>query len=245
MKLKKLWLALAVCGLTLSATSCDNGDEYYYYDYASANALVTVKHTADRVCYLQLDDSTTLLPTNLSRSPFGEKEVRALANLTLAGNGRSGFSRQVYVNWIDSIRTKDAVHAPANLSVYGNDAVEIVKDWVSIAEDGYLTLRFRTRWGNSQVKHVLNLISGTNASDPYELTFCHNAQGDTLGQWGDALIAFRLKDLPDTQGQTVKLTLKWKSYSGMKSAQFSYRTHQSGGNTDLTIDDRTYTTRLQ
>ena len=137
MKAKKLLLFLTsvILGLT---TSCDNGDDYYYYNYASPNALVTVKHTADNVCYLQLDDSTTLFPTNLSRSPFGQKEVRALANLVMTGNGRDGFTQQAYINWIDSIRTKDAVHAPADEAAYGNDAVEIVKDWVSIAEDGYL-----------------------------------------------------------------------------------------------------------
>ena len=46
------------------------------------------------------------------------------------------------------------------------------------------------------------------------------------------LVAFRLADLPDTEGQTVKLTLKWKSYGGDKSVTFDYCTRQttvSGG----------------
>ena len=37
-----------------------------------------------------------------------------------------------------------------NNRTYGNDPVEILNDWVTIAEDGYLTLRFATRWGNGQ-----------------------------------------------------------------------------------------------
>ena len=82
-------------------------------------------------------------PVTLSlRAERGESSGQSV----MTGNGRDGFTQQAYINWIDSIRTKDAVHAPADEAAYGNDAVEIVKDWVSIAEDGYLTLRFRTRW---------------------------------------------------------------------------------------------------
>ena len=33
-----------------------------------------------RQVFLQLDDKTTLLPTNMTKSPYGEKEVRALVN---------------------------------------------------------------------------------------------------------------------------------------------------------------------
>ena len=39
---------------------------------------------------------------------------------------------------------------------------------------------------------------------------------------GDALVAFRLSDLPDTGGKTVKLTLKYKSFTGEKKVQFDY-----------------------
>lgn len=224
-------------------TSCsDDGDNYSYY-YAAPNALVTVKPTSEgAACLLQLNDSVALRPINLSRSPFGTKEVRALANLVPV-SGRDGV-QQVYVNWIDSIRTKAALHAPEHADTLGNDPVEIVKDWVSLAEDGYLTLRFRTRWGNGQTTHLLNLTSGSNPNDPYELNLYHNAQGDTLGHWGDALIAFSLDSLPDTQDSTVRLTLRWRSYSGMKSAQFDFRSRQSTGDLAPARSD-TYSSRVQ
>lgn len=44
---------------------------------------------------------------------------------------------------------------------------------------------------------------------------------------GDALVAFKLDGLPDTEGKTVKLALKWKSFSGDKSAEFDYCTRKS------------------
>ena len=108
-------------------------------------------------------------------------------------------------------------------AVYGNDPVEIVKDWVTIVEDGYLTLRFRTVWGGDRTKiHYVNLLAGQNPNDPYEIEFRQNASGDVYGTMADAIVAFKLDKLPDTKGSTVKLKLKWKSFTGDKTAEFDY-----------------------
>ena len=105
---------------------------------------------------------------------------------------------------------------------YGKDPVEIVKDWTTIVEDGYITLRFRTYF-NEGKKHILNLVKGEN---PYEIILHHNAMGDTRGPIRDGLVAFKLTDLPDTQGKTVDLTLKWQSFSGIKSVRFKYKSRK-------------------
>ena len=102
-----------------------------------------------------------------------------------------------------------------------------MNDWVTIAEDGYLTLRFRTQQGDYQTKHFVNLLLSENPENPYEVEFRHNAFGDTEGKMGDALVAFKLDQLPDTQGETVKLKLKWNSFSGEKSAEFDYCTRKA------------------
>ena len=83
---------------------------------------------------------------------------------------------------------------------------------MTVAEDGYLTLRFRTRWGNSGQVHYINLVTGTNPDDPFDLVLRQDAKGDTNGSWGDALIAFNLNELKRVHGDKVKLTLRWKSY---------------------------------
>ncbi len=224
MKLNKTFL-----GLALTATlfqSCSNDDEKIDCTLFYPNALVTVKQSTDKTVYLQLDDKTTLYPTNLKSSIFGGKEMRALTNFTVMDENKNGFDKTVHINWIDSILTKPAVSTlgteEEDKKKYGSDAVEIVKDWVTIAEDGYLTLRFRTVWGTSRTTHYVNLITGVNSENPYEIEFRHNAQGDTSGQPGDALVAFNLNNLPDTEGKTVKLKLKWQSFSGPKSTEFDF-----------------------
>ena len=117
----------------------------------------------------------------------------------------------VNVNWIDSILTKKPVPCLAtpeeNDAKYGHDAIDIVRDWVTIVEDGYLTLRFRTLWGNVKP---------------------HSTNGDPQLRWGDGLVAFDLNDvLPDTQGKKVKLTVKWKSTVGDKTVDFDYCSRKS------------------
>lgn len=186
-------------------------------------ALVTVRPVMEGsdAFVMQLNDSVTLQPTNLKTSPFGQKEVRALVNYTTEKGNKN--SRNVYVNWIDSIRTKQPVQSQGSIAdaqKYGNDPIDIVRDWVTVAEDGYLTLRIRTAWGSANVKHNINLLTGTNPNNPYEVELRHDAKGDVGGKVGDALIAFNLNNMPHEGKQKIRFTLKWKSYMGNKSLDF-------------------------
>ena len=225
MKLTKLlYLLLGTAAVTLCLAACNNDDDDWSIYYP--NALVTVRPTANNSVFLQLDDNTTLRPVNVEGQPFGDKEVRALINYSPSNEPALPYDRAVIVNWMDSILTKDAIPMSQMDPEYdyGNDPVEIVRDWVTIAEDGYLTLRFRTVWGNIGNPHYVNLITGVNPDNPYEVQFVHNGNGDSYGFVRDGIVAFRLDGLPDTEGKTVKLTLRWYSFSGEKSAQFNYRT---------------------
>lgn len=216
-----------ICTTMIFQSCLDDDDDDWGRLYP--NALVTVKPVTDNSFFLQLDDKTTLLPTNISASPFGEKEVRALVNFSKVDKPSEGYSYAVHINWIDSILTKQM--APdlglENDEIYGTDPVEMINDWVTIAEDGYLTLRFRTLYGNTGKAHFVNLLLSSNPDNPYEVEFRHNAYGDIHGVEGDGLVAFNLNSLPDTEGKTVKLKLKWKSFSGDKSTEFDYTTRKA------------------
>lgn len=226
--LKLLLMATGVLFTSLTFQSCLDDDDYNY-GYLTPNALVTVKPVSDNSFFLQLDDTTTLLPVNIASSPYGNKEVRALVNCREVNEPAEGYSKAVYVNWIDSILTKQI--APdlgvENDSVYGTDPVDMIRDWVTIAEDGYLTLRFRTNWGDRNKAHFVNLLASQDPANPYEVEFRHNAYGDVHGVEGDGLVAFNLGSLPDTEGKTVKLKLKWKSPVGDKSVEFDYCTRKA------------------
>lgn len=219
MKLAIGLLSLLTTILALHSCNTDDDDEAI----TRPIALVTVRPAEGSDGFvMQQNDSVTLYPTNLKNSPFGQKEVRAIVNYTIEEGSKN--NRSVYVNWIDSIRTKQPIQSQGALvdaQQYGNDPIDIVRDWVTVAEDGYLTLRIRTAWGNANVKHNINLLTGTNPNNPYEVELRHDAKGDVGGRVGDALIAFNLNKMPHEGKQKVQLTLKWKSYLGDKSLKFN------------------------
>lgn len=218
--LKFILASLVLATGTAAFVSCsdDSGPSHRN----AANATVTLKtDTASGLFYMQLDDSTTVLPTNIKVSPVGKREVRALANLKFTKERPQDFSRAAVVNWIDTIRTKTMSPdmGTKNDSVYGNDPVEIVNHWTTSVEDGYLTVRFRTYFRPGSV-HRLSLLK---TGKPYEVVLMHDAAGDKSGYVRDGIIAFNLSQLPDTKGKTETLTVKWKSYGGEKTAKFNYR----------------------
>lgn len=225
-------LYFLVAFITLFATaplmqSCDlDGDDYYVVCPSSPNAIVTVKTAADKTVYLQLDDSTTLYPVNLKEHPFNGKEVRAFVFLRETKDSNLPYTKSVYVTSIDSVLTKSTVatQGDKNTEVYGNDPVEIYKDFPTVCEDNYLTLAIGTVWGQPSKAHLVNLVTGINPEDPYEVELRQNAYGDTKGRMGYTTVAFSLKALPKTGGKTVKLKVKFNSFEGEKTAEFDYRT---------------------
>lgn len=218
---------LVVSGAVLS--SCDSEEDNGGV-ILQPTALVTAFPDWNGNLRLQLDDSTLLIPKNLPKSPFGDKEVRALVNYTVvnpnlftapAGSHVSS-AEEVEIHWIDSIRTKLPIKVtPLEMEGLADDPVEIVRDWVTVAEDGYLTLRLRTRWGGGVDHHIVNLVYDEQSASPLTFRLSHDACGDKGGNPGDALIAFNLNDVIGGMEKPVKITLVWTSYSGEKSAQFS------------------------
>ena len=239
--MKTLKSFMLLVGILLGSTvfySClDDDDAYSEFWRDSVQAIVTVKPLSDNSYYMQLDDSTTLFPTN-SYVPENLKEIRAFVIYKNDEKKTEGYDQSVQLLRMDTLLTKPIAPdlGSENDSYYGTDMLALnggsiwSKNGVWI-EDGYITFDFYIQRGyNDNVKHFLNLVQ-TNSADPYELEFRHNAYGDISGVWGDALVAFRLSDLPDTGGKTVKLTLKYKSFSGEKSIQFDYCSRKATGGT--------------
>lgn len=247
--MKKIKISMAivaslVAGFVFQACSTDFTEGITVGQYYP-NALVTVKPIDSNSFYMQLDENTTLLPVNMKGSPYGSKEVRALITYTEVPDDPRPYDKAVRVSWMDSILTKKAIVKDDVNKDYGNDPVEIVDDWVTVVEDGYLTLRFRTMSSNTGGFHYVNLIAGQNPDNPYEVEFCHDARGDLYGKMFDGLVAFKLDCLPDTQGQTVKLTLKWNSFSGPKQAELDYCTRRDTPSQSSLISEQRPTLKVK
>ncbi len=236
--MRKTVYLVAAAAAVLSLAGCQMDKQSPDYSKIYANAIVTVKHTPEGIFYLQLDDQTTVKPSNIEKSPFGDKQVRALTNMTLTDEKPSSegssvvFDKSAEINWIDSVRTKAVVPSYGSESEddskYGNDPVDIIGNWVTVLEDGYLTLAFCALWGNPAYAHEINLVSGVDPDDPYTLELKHNARGDSYYVnpiRATGIVAFDLSSLPQTDGETVDLKIKYRPIYGPETiAVFKYCT---------------------
>ena len=227
MKTGKIFLGLisifTVCSLF---TSCDNDTNDNTKRFP--NAIVTIKPINGGESFnVWVSEKVQGPPSNLTKSPYGNKEVRAIANIKEEKDAQG--KTKIYINWMDSIRTKQAIalkNPELELKKYGEDRLEIINGFGTVVEDGYLTLRFSTAMHDLKLKRDLNLIVQHSEKEPYKLVLAYNAHGDNRGRMASSLIAFRLSEIDKIAKKNgkkdVTLQLHWKSYQGDKQVSFKY-----------------------
>jgi hypothetical protein len=226
MEMKKTHNILAIVPLILLLASCakaNMADEYWQGENAAAfKAILTVKKTPTDTVYFQLDDSTTIYPQNY-QSGFTRME-KLFCDIVVYNHPTGRFKYTGMVNWAEPI---DEGTVTADATIRGDLGLDIVDDWMTGLEDGYLTLHYNTWWGLSPVRHSFYVITGTDPADPYTLVLQQKADGDKKDEQGDALICFDVNALPDTGGEYKELTLKWTSSGGTASEKtFKFKSRE-------------------
>ena len=177
-------------------------------------AIVTVKQDESGIIYFQLDDNTVLFPYNYNMPFNGMKRI--ICGLSVA-NG----ANECHVQWMDFLEKGDISYTQDAT----DDGLDIIDDWMTSVEDGFLTIHYSAWWGNGTNPHLLLVKPSANT---YELTIVHQMNGDEPLEKADALVYFDINDiLPDTEGTYKDLTIKWKSIEGAaKSKTFRFRSRQ-------------------
>lgn len=209
-------LAVPVC-----FTSCLDDDDVKrgkIYD-----AVVTVCPASDGVG-LVVNDTLTIKASNLSSTLCGKKEVRALTRFMVPEGANLVNGQAVEIIGIDTMRTKPATQWTEEVDkTLGKDPIGIIDDWMTVAEDGYLTLHVSFLSDSKQIVHGIHLLKGCNPENPYELELRHSANGDIptnletsdFGGFVKTLVAFDIKDiLPGGVDKEIKLTVRYKNHSG-------------------------------
>ena len=179
-------------------------------------AIVTVKQDEAGLVFLQLDDNLCLYPRNYPE-PF-IRECRIICELSWW----EGATR-CEMGWMDYLQEGPVQSEP----LAAGDGVDIIPDWMTSVEDGYLTLHYSTLWGYGQVPHSLILVTGENPEDPYEVRLVHLNNGDPALEKADALVYFDLSSLPPTGGSAQTLTLKWINSAGQTDSRtYLFRSRQ-------------------
>lgn len=203
--------------------SCAAYDDQAFDDSVGLpEAIVTVKTNGSGITYFQLDSVTTLEPFGWENT-YG-REVRAFLDYSELPYGSDLFSKLVRVEAVDTILTKNAVSSrDKDFISMSDDPLELIADWMTCCEDGYLTIHFAAQAQSSYIGKVFHVELGVSPSDPHELRLKHDLNGDTSIILSEGIAAFRLDEiLGDSVSEGDTLTLKWLSFSGDKSAQIRY-----------------------
>lgn len=210
-----------VAALVASVSSCSVGGNYEDYDVNRPNAIVTIKTLSSGETYFQVDEKTTLLPVDW-KNPY-KSETRALVRYTEQSDANAGlFTKSVKVNWIDSVLTKKAVPFTEEFKNGADDPVELIPDWLTVCEDGYLTVHFATWWGPDGSKpHYINL--GIDPEKPHDLYFRHDKNGDDAATRAmEGIVAFKIDEILTDVKDGDELTFHWTSFDGEREAKLKY-----------------------
>ena len=223
-------MALATAAFTLQSCLDDDDDNYISIDTATSVGVVTLKpDTSDGFgWYIQLSDSDIVTCSNIKEFPYdNKKEYRAYIYFKFDSEpSMTADVKTITIARIDTILTKqlvpDLADQEANDKAYGNDPVEIVKSQLeTTAEDGYMTLRFRTNWLPGST-HRVNLMRVDDEDGMATFEFRHDAGGHTAGNTADGIVAFYLDLEKDVDRTPRTIKIKWKSFTGAKSQTFKY-----------------------
>lgn len=187
------------------------------------SAIATLFLSGEGVYYLQVDADTRVYPANFRDLCHTTPEVpcRIVGEMTVYNRQYGAYGWYGLIDWFDFIE-KGPVLAERGA---GKDGVDVLADWMTSLEDGFLTLHFQTWWGFETRRHELRLVIGTNPDDPYELLLVHNANDDPKSYQADALIYFDIQPyLPEPEDPLhTTVTLKWTDDAGqIQTRSFPY-----------------------
>ena len=189
---------------------------------AAYSAIVSVRTAPSGTVYFQVDDRTRLLPSG-DTDPYKGLE-RILCGLLIYADQDAEYGHRADVLWYEAL---DKGTVSSGASAGGDDTLDILSDWMTSCEDGYLTLHYETWWGGSGVPHTFTLVTGLNPDDPYEVMLRHDARGDGRKEKADSVIYFDLQTLPDTGDEDKTLTLKWINSEGkLAGRRFPFRSRR-------------------
>ena len=182
------------------------------------DAVVTVMQTEQQIIFFQVDSVSRLYPLNYEQPFTGPKRLacRVIDSLDDIVEGNKNYHLG-WVIWSEEVVKGEVGIADAEIQPLPDDGLDILEDWMTTLEDGFLTLHYASFWGDGSVEHRMCLDKTGEA----EFCLRYYRNGDENLHEGDALIYFDLNDcLPKTEGMDIKL--KWTTGAG-ESAEKSFR----------------------
>ena len=209
------WAAVMVVLGFLSACMKADVDYFDYYgDRGYFNpdtvkgendlAIGTVR-SQDGVRYIRLDEmscSQVMNPKEIADIKDGTR-VFLQFRYVVAPSIAEFCTDAILVEWVSPL---DMGEIRYEMSASAGDPVDILTDWMTSLEDGFLTLHYAIKASGS-VKHEFSLYPST---EPNAYRLIHDAHGDGKGSQTDGIVCFEVSGvLPDMAGEKVALHLDY------------------------------------
>ena len=167
-------------------------------------AIGTVR-SQDGVRYIRLDEkscSQVVNPREIADIPDGTRvflQFRYVVSSSIA----DFCTDAILVEWASPL---DVGEIRYDMQARNGDPVDILMDWITTMEDGFLTLHYSIRASGS-VKHGFSLYPSV---EPNTYRLVHEANGDSKGSLTDGIVCFDISGLlPDTGEGSVELHLDY------------------------------------
>lgn len=212
--IKRTFIAIAAAAYALLAVSCQTDDTLAYNNMTMGN-VVDGRFVSDQ-------GNTFNVVSQICEGRL-EDEERALIlcdvlNRTKASNNEYDINLRSFVKVLE----KDAValEEAQEGEIAVKDPIHIDQLWFA---GGYLNMlvKFHTN-GNSEAKHLVNLVYSKDEKGAYVLEFRHNAFGDKMGEdnaetikVSGGYVSFPITKL--IKENDAKIVLNWKWYKSQDS----------------------------
>ena len=201
----------AILGVLVLLAACAKGDyDFIFPDgpygandpkQGTQDLAIGTVLSRDGVRYIRLDEksrSQVMNPKEIADIKDGTRvflQYRYVVTSAIA----DFCTDAILVEWASPLDTGEIRF---DMQAHSGDPVDILTDWITCLEDGFLTLHYSIRASGS-VKHGFSLYPSV---EPLTYRLVHEANGDNKGNQTDGIVCFDLSGLlPDTGGETVEL----------------------------------------
>ena len=207
MKRKGLHIGICMLALLLSGCSKDAAVDGPYQDpkgSADKTLAIGTFRIQDGVPAVRIDAETLSYVVNPDSVSELADCTRIMLEYVPVNRPFPDFCTEaVHVEWASALEVGDIRF---DMQASPGDPVDIVTDWMTSLEDGFLTLHYRV-YASGNVQHTFSLYP---TASPYGFRLVHEAHGDQGGDLTEGIICFPVGDLlPDTGGETVTLSLDY------------------------------------
>ncbi len=231
---------LASCSASMDIQKCPSLYTYpdgfqagkTYTAIATVKYLQTGRNYSDGFNYLKINEELCIADVNHGLTKVSG---RVYCQFRLLDKEPAAGIFWAELDWYENVERGDdgSMYSgfPDTYIKLHDDGLDVIDDWMTTLEDGYLTIHYSAWFGNSNVWHHLTLTPD-DGEKPLELTLRHNAKGDEPIEKTDALIYFDINDRSryiDEEHNTI--TIKWKTCAGQpaeKKFLFKGRTDEPG-----------------